>query len=144
MVPRAYVIPNGISTKITVAAFFQGLTAWTMISECVIVQPGQWVLAHAAACGVGSMLTQMLRNVGAKVIAMAGTKEELEQAKKMGADSTVLSSDEGMVYRIMKFTKGHGVDVIFDGVGAVTFESDMRIIADKGHLVIYGAAVSSQ
>ncbi|KAK5991318.1 putative quinone oxidoreductase [Cladobotryum mycophilum] len=132
-------IPENISSEVAAAILLQGLTAWTFIREAGNVQPGQWALVHAAAGGVGTLLVQMLRTVGAKVIGTASTEEKLELAKKYGADYTINSHDD-VVAKVKEITGGHGVDVIFDGVGKATFDADLQMIALKGHLISFGNA----
>ncbi|KAG6041342.1 hypothetical protein E4U41_004872 [Claviceps citrina] len=132
-------IPDAVSTKQAAAVYLQGLTAWTLIREAANVQPGQWTLVHAAAGGVGLLLVQMLRGVGARVIGTAGTAEKCELARKNGAEWTVCSAGD-VVARVKEITGGHGVDAIFDGVGKATFDADLDMIAPKGHLVSFGNA----
>ena len=134
-------IPDGVSTETAAAAYLQGLTAWTLIRESANVQEDQWTLVHAAAGGVGSLLVQMLRGVGAKIIATASTDEKLALAKKYGADYTVNSNDD-VVAKVKEITGGHGIDAIFDGVGKATFDADLEMIAMKGNLISFGNAVS--
>lgn len=135
----AVVLPDGVSTETAAAAYLQGLTAWTFIREAGEVKAGQWVLVHAAAGGVGSLLVQMLRAVGARTIGTASTEEKLALARKNGAEFTVNSHDD-LVAKVKEITGGHGVDVIFDGVGKATFDDDIEMIAQKGHLVSFGNA----
>ena len=137
-----YVLPEGVSTQMGAAAMIQGLTAWTIIKESATVKAGQWVMVNAAAGGVGLLLCQMLRNLGAKVIGTASTEAKLELAKKNGAGWTVNSEDEGLVEKVKEITDGHGVDVILDGVGKATFQDALKMVAKKGQLVCYGSAVS--
>ena len=134
-------IPDGISTKTAAAALLQGLTAWTMIRESANVQAGQWTLVHAAAGGVGLLLCQMLKAVGAKVVGTASTDEKCALAKKNGAEWTVKSGDD-LVSKAKEITGEHGFDAIFDGVGKTTFQADLEMIAMKGHLISFGNAVS--
>ena len=134
-------IPEGITTEQAAAAHLQGLTAWTFIREAGEVKAGQWVLVHAAAGGVGTLLVQMLRAVGAKVIGTASTEEKCALARKNGADYTINSHGD-IVAEVKKITEGHGIDVIFDGIGKSTFDADLEMIAMKGHLISYGNAVS--
>ncbi|KAI5464920.1 hypothetical protein BGZ63DRAFT_412365 [Mariannaea sp. PMI_226] len=135
----AVVIPAALGTDKAAAAFLQGLTAWTFIREAGEVKRDQWVLVHAAAGGVGSLLVQMLRAVGAKTIGTASTEEKLALARKNGANYTINSNDD-LVAKVAEITGGHGVDVIFDGVGKSTFDADLEMIAPKGHLVSFGNA----
>jgi NADPH2:quinone reductase len=137
----AVLVPDALSSDKAAAAYLQGLTAWTFIREAGEVKAGQWVLVHAAAGGVGSLLVQMLRAVGAKTIGTASTEEKLALVRKNGAEYTINSHDD-LVTKVKEITRGHGVDVIFDGVGKSTFDDDIEMIAQKGHLVSFGNAVS--
>ncbi|KAG5998678.1 hypothetical protein E4U52_006474 [Claviceps spartinae] len=132
-------IPEHLSTEKAVAVYLQGLTAWTLIKEAANVQKGQWVLVHAAAGGVGLLLVQMLRSIGAKVIGTASTEEKRELAQAKGAEWTI-DSGEDVVAKVKEITGGHGIDAIFDGVGQATFDADLEMIALKGHLVSFGNA----
>lgn len=138
---KVVAIPEQLSSEEAAAIFLQGLTAWTFIREAGEVKAGQWTLVHAAAGGVGTLLVQMLKSVGAKIIATASTDEKLALAKKYGADYLVNSNDD-IVSKVKEITGGHGVDAIFDGVGKTTFDADLQMIALKGHLISFGNAVS--
>ncbi|KAF7554546.1 hypothetical protein G7Z17_g2823 [Cylindrodendrum hubeiense] len=135
----AIIIPDSLSTDKAAAAYLQGLTAWTFIREAADVKAGQWVLVHAAAGGVGTLLVQMLRAIGAKTIGTASTEEKCALARKNGAGWTINSHDD-VVAKVKEITGGHGADVIFDGVGKSTFDADIDLIAPKGHLVSFGNA----
>ncbi|KAK4092870.1 hypothetical protein PCL_11541 [Purpureocillium lilacinum] len=136
---KVVVIPDALTYERAAAAFLQGLTAWTFVREAGEVKPGQWTLVHAAAGGVGLLLVQMLRSVGAKIIGTASSKEKCELARQNGAEWTVNSHDD-VVAKVKEITGGHGVDVIFDGVGKATFDADLEMIAMKGHLISFGNA----
>lgn len=138
---NAIAIPDALSTEQAAAVYLQGLTAWTFVREAGMVRAGQWTLVHAAAGGVGLLLVQMLRSVGAKVIGTASTEEKLELARKNGAEWTINSNDD-VVAKVKEITGGHGIDVIFDGVGKATFDADLEMIALKGNLISFGNAVS--
>lgn len=133
-------IPEGLGEKEAAAALLQGLTAWTFVKEAGEVKEGQWVLVHAAAGGTGGLLVQMLKAVGAKVIGTGGSKEKCEIATAHGADFVIHSRDEDVPARVKEITDGHGADVIFDGVGKATFDSDLEMVARKGTLVVFGNA----
>ncbi|KAG5928923.1 hypothetical protein E4U42_007628 [Claviceps africana] len=132
-------IPDGVPTDKAAAVYLQGLTAWTLIREVADVQPGQWTLVHAAAGGVGLLLVQMLRSLGAKVIGTASTRDKCELAAEHGAEWTIQSSDD-VVAKVKHITGGHGIDAIFDGVGKDTFDADLEMMALRGHLVSFGNA----
>ncbi|KAF5016978.1 hypothetical protein F66182_11171 [Fusarium sp. NRRL 66182] len=135
----AIVIPDEVPTEQAVAAYLQGLTAWTFIREAGQVKAGQWVLVHAASGGVGTLLVQLLRTVGARIIGTASSEEKLALAKKNGAE-WVINSHDDVVAKVKDITGGHGADVIFDGVGKATFDADLELIASKGSLISFGNA----
>ncbi|KAL7925733.1 hypothetical protein ACQKWADRAFT_318785 [Trichoderma austrokoningii] len=137
---KVVAIPDQLSGEEAAAIFLQGLTAWTFIREAGEVKAGQWTLVHAAAGGVGTLLVQMLKSVGAKIIATASTDEKLALAKGYGADYLINSNDDDLVGKVKEITGGHGVDAIFDGVGKATFDADLLMIALKGHLISFGNA----
>ncbi|KAL7800189.1 hypothetical protein V8C37DRAFT_8530 [Trichoderma ceciliae] len=137
---KVVAIPDGLSSEEAAAIYLQGLTAWTFIREAGEVKPGQWTFVHAAAGGVGTLLVQMLKSVGAKVIATASTDEKLALAGKYGADHLINSNDDDIVGKVKEITSGHGIDAIFDGVGKATFDADLQMIALKGHLISFGNA----
>lgn len=135
-------VPEGLSLQKAAASFLQGLTAWTFVRVAGEVKAGEWVLVHAAAGGVGGLLVQMLAAVGAKIIATASSDEKCALAKAKGAQWTVNSRSKNLVDEVKQITGGHGVNVVFDGVGKATFDSDIEMAARKGRLVVFGNAVS--
>ncbi|PFH60438.1 hypothetical protein XA68_10952 [Ophiocordyceps unilateralis] len=137
---RVVAIPDGIGTDVAAAVCLQGLTAWTLIRQAADVQPQDWALVHAAAGGVGLLLVQMLRLRGAHVIATASTAEKRELARRNGADYVVDSGADNLAAEVVSLTDGHGVDVIFDGVGKATFDADLEMIAVQGLLISFGNA----
>ncbi|KAF3345589.1 hypothetical protein VD0002_g2783 [Verticillium dahliae] len=141
-VPAALVvvIPDNLSLDVAAAAWLQGLTAWTFVREAGEVKSGEWALVHAAAGGVGGLLVQMLKAVGARVIATASSDEKLAAAHAKGAEFGVNSKSANLVEEVKKITGGHGVDVVFDGVGKTTFDGDVEMAARKGRLVVFGNA----
>lgn len=138
---RVLRLPATLSTQQAAASLLQGLTAWTLVHEAGQVREGQWVLVHAAAGGTGTHLVQMLKAVGAKIIATASTDEKCELAKKNGAHWVINSRTGNLIEEVKKITDSHGVDVIFDGNGKATFDLDIELAAFKGSLVIFGNAV---
>ncbi|KKF96575.1 putative quinone oxidoreductase [Ceratocystis platani] len=133
-------VPADITLDVAAAAFLQGLTAWTFIRESADVRPGQWALVHAAAGGVGGLLVQLLKSVGAKVVGTASSAEKRELVKELGADVVLDSKASDWVQQVKTATNGHGVDVVFDGVGKATFDGDIDAIARKGTLISFGNA----
>ncbi|KAK3374354.1 hypothetical protein B0T24DRAFT_291877 [Lasiosphaeria ovina] len=149
---KAAAIPAGITTETAAASMLQGLTALTFVREAAGIKRGDedkgpgsgpWVLVHAAAGGTGGLLVQLLTVLGAKVIGTAGGPDKCETAAKNGAQFVIDSRNEDVVARVAEITSGKGVDVIFDGVGKATIDSDFDMIARKGTLVIFGNASGS-
>lgn len=133
-------IPNGVKPGLAAASMIQGLTALTLIRESHHVKKGEWTLVHAAAGGVGLWLCQLLRAVGARVIGTASNADKIALAKENGAEFMINYSHEDVVKSVMDLTKGEGVAVVFDGVGASTFEDDLKLLARKGTLASFGNA----
>ena len=145
---KAIHLPDGITTEQAASSLLQGLTALTFVREAggikqeLGISEGQWTLVHAAAGGTGSLLVQILSVMGAKVIGTAGSPEKCEIARKNGAGWVVDTRNDDVAARVKEITSGHGVDVIFDGVGKATFDLDLEMIARKGSLIVFGNAVS--
>ncbi|KAL5594130.1 hypothetical protein BROUX41_001176 [Berkeleyomyces rouxiae] len=133
-------VPAEVSLDAAAAVFLQGLTAWTLIREAANVQAGQWALVHAAAGGVGGLLVQLLKSVGAKVVGTASSAAKRELVKGLGADVVLDSTANDWAQQVKASTEGHGPDVIFDGVGKATFDGDIEVIARKGTLISFGNA----
>ncbi|KFY61803.1 hypothetical protein V496_04861 [Pseudogymnoascus sp. VKM F-4515 (FW-2607)] len=136
----SFKLPQGIEEGLGAASLLQGLTALTLIRESHPVKKGETILVHAAAGGVGLWLCQLLRAVGAKVIATASTAEKLALAKENGADELVNYKTHDFVAEVQRITNGAGVAAVFDGVGAATFEGSFASVARKGSLVSFGNA----
>jgi NADPH:quinone reductase-like Zn-dependent oxidoreductase len=136
---KTVVIPDGVETKEAAAALLQALTAWTLIHDAHAVQAGDWILVHAAAGGVGQWLVQMLKHVGAKVIATCSTTK-VEVVKGIGADVVVDYTKEDFVARVKEVTQGAGVPAVFDSVGKSTFDGSLECVALRGTMVSFGNA----
>ena len=137
---KAILIPEGVKPTQAAAGLFQGLTALTLIRESHYVQKDEWALVHAAAGGVGLWLCQLLHAAGARVIGTASREAKIELAKENGAEFMINYSHESVVERVNEITNGAGVCVVFDGVGASTFDDDLKLLARKGTLVSFGNA----
>ncbi|KZT27672.1 NAD(P)-binding protein [Neolentinus lepideus HHB14362 ss-1] len=136
----AYPFPSSISSRTASAALTQGLTTNTFMTEAYRVKKGDTVLIHTVAGGLGLIFAQYAKHRGATVIGTTSTQEKAELAKQHGADHVILYKDEDTVSRVLELTNGEGVDVIYDGVGKDTFESDFEMIKRKGTLVSVGNA----
>jgi NADPH:quinone reductase len=136
---KAVRIPEGVSTQDAAAALLQALTAWTLIHDAHKVEAGDWILVHAAAGGVGQWLVQMVKHVGANVIATCSTSK-VDVVKGIGADVVIDYTTEDFVARVKEITKGEGVRAVFDSVGKSTFDGSLESLAMKGSMVSFGNA----
>jgi NADPH2:quinone reductase len=135
---RAVPVPDGVADDVAGAALMQGITAHYLCTSTHLVEPGENVLVHAAAGGVGLLLTQVVAMHGGRVIATTSTDEKAELARGAGA-SEVIGYDE-FTERVKELTDGVGVDAVYDGVGAETFDDSLAALRPRGDLVLYGAA----
>ncbi len=131
-------VPGGVSSEQAAAAILQGMTAQYLCTATYPVQPGDDVLIHAAAGGVGLLLTQMVKRRGGRVIATTSSEEKAQQCDRAGADETI--GYEGFAERVRELTGGRGVAVVFDAVGRTTFPDSLRALRRRGYLVLFGAA----
>ncbi|KAF2259655.1 NAD(P)-binding protein [Lojkania enalia] len=136
----AFPVPDGIEPGMAAAALLQGLFALTLVEKIVKVKQGDWVLVHAAAGGVGLWLCQLLRAHGAKTIGTASTAAKLALAKDHGADYVINYKEENdLIARVKEITQGHGVDIVYDGIGRDQTENNAHVVAQQGTIVTYGA-----
>ena len=133
-------IPDDISDEIAAAALLKGCTTEFLVERCAKVQAGWPVLVHAAAGGVGLILVQWLKAVGARVIGTVSTEDKAELARQAGADDVILYTHEDTAQRVRQMTGGEGVRVTFDGVGMSTWESSLDATGRLGLVVGYGNA----
>jgi NADPH2:quinone reductase len=137
-VDRLVPIPDGVSTELAAAALLQGMTAHYLAHDSYPIQDGDWVIVHAAAGGVGLLLTQIAKLRGARVIATTSTEEKGELARGAGADEVIRY--EKFAARAKEITGGDGVAAIYDGVGKPTYLEGFDALAPTGRLILYGAA----
>jgi NADPH2:quinone reductase len=134
-------IPDGIEDGTALALLVQGLTAWHLYTTCGRVAPGESVLVHAAAGGVGSLAVQLGKPLGAgRVIAAASTEEKRALALELGADVAIDAAPEGMTERILAANDGRPVDAVFEMAGGAVFDASLAALAPFGRLVAYGIA----
>ncbi len=131
-------IPTFLSDNQAAASLVKGFTVSYLVGSAHRVGPAQTVLIHAAAGGVGQMLTQACHRLGAHVIATVGSSSKAAIARGAGADEVILYREEDFLERVLSSTQGRGVDVVFDSVGADTFVKSMRCLDYGGSLVNYG------
>jgi NADPH:quinone reductase len=135
---RAVPIPAGVSSELAAAALLQGMTAQYLATSAYAVQPGDDALVHAAAGGVGLLLTQVLKLLGGRVIATTSSEEKAQLARGAGADEVI--GYDGFAERVRALTGGEGVPVVYDGVGKATFDESLAALRPRGTMVLYGAA----
>jgi NADPH2:quinone reductase len=137
---RAVKLPDGISTRLAAASMLKGMTAEFLLRRCYAVKAGDAILVHAAAGGVGMILSQWGKALGARVIGTVGSAEKAEVAKAHGCDEVILYREEDVAERVKALTGGEGVRVVYDGVGADTFEASLNSLGRRGVMVTYGNA----
>jgi NADPH2:quinone reductase len=133
-------LPEAISDEVAAAVLLKGLTAWMLAERIAKAGPGQTVLVHAAAGGVGSLLVPWLKSLGATVIAHAGSPEKAARAAALGADHALSGSFDTLASEVRALTGGRGVDSVLDGVGAASWTASLDSIAPRGLMVSYGNA----
>ncbi len=133
-------IPEDFSFEQGAAIPLQGMTAHYLIHEFRRPKPGDVVLVHAAAGGMGLLLVQWARHLGAQVIGTVSTDEKARAARDAGATQTITYTQQDFAAETKRVTNGHGADLILDGVGKATFTRNMDAAARQGHIVIFGAA----
>jgi NADPH:quinone reductase len=137
---RAVKIPQGISDQQAAAAMLQGMTAHYLVNSTYQLKKGETALIHAAAGGVGLLLVQMAKNIGARVIGTVGSEEKAKLAREADADEIILYDRQDFEAETKRLTEGKGVHVVYDGVGRTTFDKDLSILRPRGYLVLFGAS----
>ena len=135
---KAVPVPDGISSEAAAAVLLQGMTAHYLCHSTYPVQRGDDVLVHAAAGGVGLLLTQMVKARGGRVIATTSNEEKAALARAAGADETI--GYDGFADRVRDLTGGAGVAVVYDAIAATTFHDSLASLRRRGTLVLYGMA----
>ena len=137
---RAVKLPDGISTRLAAASMLKGMTAEFLLRRCYPVKAGDAILVHAAAGGVGMILSQWGKALGALVIGTVGSEAKAQVARAHGWDEVILYRQEDVAKRVKAITGGAGVRAVYDGVGADTFEASLNSLGRRGMLVTYGNA----
>ncbi len=135
---RLVPIAEGVEDRTAAAMMLKGMTAEYLLHRTTQVKPGDTVLMHAAAGGVGLILCPWAKHIGATVIGTVGSDEKAALAKAHGCDHTIVYSREDFVGRVEEITGGKGVQKVFDGVGKDTFQGSFDCLAPMGHLVSFG------
>jgi NADPH2:quinone reductase len=131
-------VPAGVDLTVAAAVMLQGMTAHYLCHTTYPVAPGEVVVVHAGAGGVGLLLTQMVKMRGGVVVATTSSAEKDAIAREAGADHVTRYQDFGAV--VARVTGGEGAAVVFDGVGAATFDAGLDALRPRGYMVLYGAA----
>ena len=133
-------LPTGVSEELAAAVLLQGLTAHYLCTSTYAIQPGDTALVHAAAGGVGLLLTQMVKMRGGTVIATVSTDEKAELARGAGADEVIRYDQVEFAPEVRRLTDGVGVAVVYDGVGKDTFDASLASLRPRGMMALYGGS----
>lgn len=136
-------VPAAISDEQAAAAMVHGLTAHYLANDAHKLKAGETALVHAAAGGVGLLLVQMARAMGARVIGTVSSEEKAELAREAGADEVIVFTRQDFEPEVKRLTGGKGVEVVYDGVGKATFEKNLNVMRLRGILVLYGMSSGS-
>jgi NADPH2:quinone reductase len=131
-------VPPDISNEQATAVMVHGLTAHYLLNDAHKLKAGETALVHAAAGGVGLLLVEMARAVGARVIGTTSSDEKAQLALEAGADDVIVFTKKDFESEVKRLTDGKGVDVVYDGVGKDTFEKNLNVMRLRGMLVLYG------
>lgn len=133
-------LPEHVSAEAAAASMLKGCTVEFLVERCAGIEAGQWVLVHAAAGGVGSLLVPWLKALGARVIAHAGSAEKAQRAAALGAEHALSCAYGELAGQVRDLTDGRGVAVVFDGVGAASWDASLAAVKRRGLIVSYGNA----
>ncbi len=135
---RLVPVPDGVSALHAAAALLQGTTAHYLAADSYPIADGDWVLVHAAAGGVGLLLTQLAKLRGGRVIGTTSTAEKAALAREAGADEVI--GYEDFAARVRTITSGEGAAAVYDGIGKATFLEGLKALRPTGYMILYGAA----
>jgi NADPH2:quinone reductase len=137
---RAVSLPDSVSFEAAAASFLKGMTTEFLVRRCHALKAGETILVHAAAGGVGSLLVQWAKAIGATVIGTVGSDDKAARARDLGCDHVILYRQEDIATRVKEITGGAGVSVAYDAVGKDTFEATLASLGRRGLFVSYGNA----
>ena len=133
-------VPNEVDLTLAATLMTKGLTTYYLLHKTYPVSAGETILFHAAAGGVGQIFCQWAKSLGVKVIGTVGSDEKIELAKKYGCDEVINYSKEDFSKKVLELTDGHGLPVVYDGVGKSTFEKSIKCLKTRGTMVSFGNA----
>lgn len=137
---RLVKVPDALDFEQAASAMLQGMTAHYLLHSTYKLQAGETALIHAAAGGVGRLLVQMAKKIGARVIGTAGTEEKAQLAREAGADECIVYTEADFETETRRLTDGKGVNVVYDGVGKATFEKGLNVLVPRGYMVLFGGS----
>jgi NADPH2:quinone reductase len=137
---RLVTVPAGITDQQAAAAMLQGMTAHYLLYDTYPLKKGETALVHAAAGGVGLLITQMAHHIGARVIATVSTEEKAKLAREAGADDVILYTQQDFEAETKRLTDGKGVDVVYDSVGKTTFDKGLNVLRARRMMVLFGGS----
>jgi NADPH:quinone reductase len=137
---RLVTIPAGLEARLAGAVILQGMTAHYLATSVYPLQVGDTALVHAAAGGVGLLLTQIAKMRGARVLGTVSTPEKAALARKAGADEIIFYTEQDFAAETMRLTQGRGVDVVYDSVARTTFDQSLKSLRVRGTLALFGQA----
>jgi len=137
-VERLVKVPAGVDGRAAAAVLLQGMTAHYLVETVYPLEPGDACLVHAAAGGVGLLLVQMAKRKGARVFATVSTEEKATLARRAGADSVILYTQQDFAAEVNRLTGGRGVEVVYDSVGQSTFDKGFECLALRGTMALFG------
>jgi NADPH2:quinone reductase len=133
-------VPDAISFEQAAAVMLQGATVHYLVRSTFPLKSTDTLLLHAAAGGVGLLLTQYAKHIGARVIGTVSTEEKAKLAREAGADEIIIYTQQDFVEEVKRITNGRGVDVVYDGVGKTTFDGSLKCLRPRGYMVLFGGA----
>lgn len=137
---RLVPVPDDVSLETAAAMMLQGMTAHYLTHDTYTIQPGDTVLIHAAAGGMGLLLVQIAKLLGARVIGTTSTREKAELARRHGADELILYTETDFETETLRLTNDVGVHAVYDGVGKTTFRKGLNCLRTRGTMALYGQA----
>lgn len=137
---RVVQVPDGIDSRLAAAILLKGMTTEAFLCRTYPLKAGETILVHAAVGGVGQIMTQWAKAIGAKVIATVGSESKAAKARELGADNVILYRDQDVAAEVRRITGGKGVPVVYDSVGKDTFEGSIGSLARRGLFITFGNA----